>query len=733
MGAARVRSRRISLVLALVAGLASCLTARSFADERPPYRDPSQPLDVRVEDLLSRLTIEEKIALLHGDSKFATAEIPRLGIPRRWLSDGPHGVREEISADSWSPAGRSDDFATYMPALMALAATWNTDLARSYGEVLGDEALRRGKHILLGPGVNIMRTPLCGRSFEYLGEDPLLAARLAVPYIQGLQSRDVAACVKHFAANSQERDRREINVEMDERTLREIYLPAFRAAVQEGGAWAVMGAYNLFRGQHCSHNEYLLNRILKGEWGFRGLVMSDWNAATDTREAVLHGLDLEMGTEGRTSYDNYYLARPFLDGLRRGEYALELLDDKVRRSLRVMIATRALDGRGAGALNTPEHQAAARRVAEEGFVLLKNEAAALPLDLAQVRSIAVIGENAVRRHAHGGGAAAIKAFYEVTPLEGIIERALQRATVTFSLGYSQTSSATDAIEQAVRAARQSDVAIVVAGLNHTRGLDAEGTDRTDLRLPYGQDELIMRVSAANPRTIVVLVSGTPIVMDPWVEQVPAVVQAWYAGMEGGRALARVLFGDVSPSGKLPCTFPRRLEDTPTHVLGAAAHPGAGGTSRYDEGLFVGYRHYDAKAIAPLFPFGHGLSYTRFEYSGLKLTRSPAANDAPLLVELTLANIGEREAAEVVQVYVEDLRASLPRPVRELKGFRKVFLKPGETQAVAIPLGREAFEFYEPTRGGWLAERGLFRIHVGGSSRDIRLAGDFRLPRSSFRR
>jgi beta-glucosidase len=641
--------------------VAAIAAATAVADEKP------------ADDLLARLTLEEKIALLHADSKFSTAGAPRLGIPKLWMSDGPHGVREEVSADSWKPAGWTNDFATAMPAGIALAATWNPDLAFAEGAAIGDEAAARGKHIMLGPGVNIMRTPLCGRNFEYFGEDPFLAARIAVGYIRGEQSNGVVSCVKHFAANNQEFERDTINVEMDERTLREIYLPAFEAAVREAGALAVMGAYNKFRGQHCCQNDYLLNQVLKREWNFPGIVISDWNAVHDTRAAALGGLDLEMGTNRK--YDDYFFARPLLEAVRAGEIPMSVVDDKVRRILRVR--QRPLP---TGSINTKEHQAVARRVAEEGIVLLKN-GGLLPLDPAKVTSVAVFGENATRPQARGGGSAVMKPPYEITPLEGLRRRV-----------------------KVVNSARDADVAVVVAGLNHNRGNDCEGWDRKDLKLPPGQVELIQRVVEANPRTIVVII-GTVVEMDPWLAKAPAVLQAWYPGMEGGTALANVLFGDVNPSGKLPCTFPKRLEDSPAHALGA--YPGTNGTVRYVEGRLVGYRWFDAKGIEPLFPFGHGLSYTRFEYSALKVETHR--------VEFTLKNVGPRAGAEVAQVYI---RGS--EPYQELKGFRKVFLKPGEKQTVTIPLDARAFAQYSTERAGWFTPPGRRTIRVGSSSRDIRL-------------
>ena len=700
------------------------LTTPAPAQERPPYLDPAQPIEARVQDLLSRLTLEEKISLIHGDSKFTTPAIPRLGIPVRWMSDGPHGVREDVNANNWYPAGRTDDFATCLPVGIALAATWNPEVARSYGDVIGEEALKRGKNIMLGPGVNLMRTPLNGRNAEYFGEDPWLASRLTVEYIRGVQAHDVASCVKHFAANNQETRRNSINVEMDERVLRELYLPVFEAAVKEAHVWAVMGAYNKFRGQFCCHNGFLLNRVLKQEWGFPGLVMSDWGGTHNTAEAVANGLDLEMG-----SFRQYYLADAFLAGLQKGEYPMLVLDDKVRRNLRVMFATHVFEGRPEGSINTKAHQTAARRVAEEGMVLLKNTGPILPLDPAQLASIAVIGDDAVRLQAYGGDSARIKAFYEVSPLDGILRRVGASMNVTFSEGYAKDGDAAVRTARAVQAAKAADVAIVVAGLNRQRPFDCEGVDRKDLKLPYGQDELIRQVVQANPRTIVVLVSGGPVEMDSWLAQVPAVVEAWYSGMEGGNALAGILFGDATPSGKLPCTFPKRLEDTPTFAGGARAYPGENGTEHYDEGLLIGYRWYDTKNIEPLFPFGYGLSYTTFQYSDLKIVAGADPAAAVATVEFKLTNTGPREGGEIAQVYVHQAKPALARPDKELKGFRKVFLKPGEQQTVSIPLPRSAFAYYDPAKSGWVVEPDDFQILVGASSRDLRLQGSFRLPQS----
>lgn len=746
--------RPSALVLRTVHVLAIALCAvglAAAAEETPPrYLDSSRPIDERVEDLLGRLTLDEKIALVHANTKFTNAGVPRLGIPPLRLSDGPHGVREEISADSWKPAGRTDDFATALPVGAALAATWNVDLARAYGGVIAAEARERGKHIMLAPGVNIVRTPLGGRNFEYFGEDPWLSSRLAVATIRGLQAGDVAACVKHFALNNQETSRSSVDVAVSERALRELYLPAFEAAVREAGVLSVMGAYNRYLGAYCCENDRLLNQILKGEWGFRGLVMSDWNGTHDTRAAFFGGLDLEMGTH--KPFDEFYFARPLRDSVQRGEFPLAVLDDKVRRNLRVLFATRALDDRPPGAMNTPEHQAVARRVAAEAIVLLKNAADLLPLDPERVKTIAVIGDNATRLQCHGGGSSEIKPLYEITPLAGILERVAGRATIIHAAGYrppaqrrtgavdaagvARTESAADAqkaaaaelIERAVAAAKAADVAIVVGGLNHDHNQDAEGGDRTALGLPYGQDELIARVAAANPRPVVVLVAGSPVAMDPWLAQVPSVVQAWYGGMEAGRALADVLFGDVNPSGRLPVSFPRRLADSPAHVSGSARHyPGEKGQVHYDEDLLVGYRWFDAKGIEPLFPFGFGLSYTKFAYSPLRVTSTGRGADLAVTVECDVRNAGNRAGAEVVQLYLERVGADATRPPQELKAFAKVALAAGESKPVRLTLNARSFATYEPALPGWRIEPGDFRLHVGSSSRDRRQTVDYRVP------
>lgn len=723
------------------------VTATLAAGETPLYLNAHKPIDARVNDLLPRLTLEEKVSLVHAKSNFATAGVPRLGIPDLWMDDGPLGVREE-TGEGFKNLGQQDDFSTAMPATLGLAATFNTNLAMAFGAVIGQEARQRHKNIMLGPSLNIQRTPLCGRNFEYLGEDPFLTSRIAVNYIRGEQAQGVGSCAKHFAANNQENQRGTINVEMDERTLREIYLPAFRAAVQEAGVLSVMGAYNQFRGQHCCENDYLLNQVLKREWGFQGLVMSDWGGVHHTSLAATNGMDMEMGT--RPPYQSNYLAAPYLAGLEDGQYPVASLDDKVRRHLYVMFRLNLIHDPAVtnvamvntNALSTKAHQETARHVAEEAMVLLKNEGL-LPLDAGKVKTVAIIGDNAVAKFARGGGSANIKAPYEITALDGISNRLGAAVRITYAEGYATprggrgrrggppepAATNVDLVTAAADAARAADVVIYVGGLSHNGGYDSEGVDRPNMKLPGGQDELLNRVVEANPKTVVVLMGGGAVEMGPWLERVPAVLYAWYPGLEGGNALAHVLFGDVNPSGKLPCTFPRKLEDSPAHALGA--YPGSNGTVTYKEGLLVGYRWFDTKQIDPLFAFGHGLSYTTFNYSNLKLAAGRGARSPVVTVRFELANTGQRAGAEVAQVYVKPLQAPVDRPLKELKGFEKIMLKPGAKQRVSIALDRRAFAYYDPDQKAWVSHAGDYTIMVGTSSRDIRLNADFHLPETTL--
>ena len=718
---------------------AACVATAAAAV--PVYLDETRPIDERVEDALSRMTLDEKIAMLHAQSKFSSAGVPRLGIPEIWTTDGPHGIRPEVLWDEWRQAGWTNDSCTAFPALTCLAATWSPDMASLYGRSIGEEARYRKKDMLLGPGVNIYRTPLNGRNFEYMGEDPYLAATMVVPYIISVQSNGVAACVKHFALNNHEVNRHTTNAVVDDRALYEIYLPAFRAAVEDGGAWAVMGSYNLYKGIHASHNRHLLNDILKGEWGFDGVVVSDWGGAHDTDEAIAGGLDIEFGTGAE--YDNYYLAKPYLDRIKDGRAGTAELDDKVRRILRLAFRTNMNTRRPFGALCSPEHVAAARRIGEEGIVLLKNEGGVLPVDTERVKKIAVIGENAVKMMTVGGGSSSLKAKYEISPLEGIRRRFGDKAEVVYARGYvgdtsgeadgvttgqnlKDSRTAAELVDEAVKAAAAADVVIFVGGLNKSPHQDCEDTDRAGLGLPYGQDELIAALAKVNKNLVVVNISGNAVAM-PWIKSVPAVVQAWYLGSECGNALASVLSGDVNPSGKLPMTFPVALTDVGAHSEGEyPGTPRADGSNiidcNYGEGIFVGYR----RDIKPLFAFGHGLSYTTFDYGKPEVSDTWMTADGSIKVTVPVTNTGSRRGAEVVQLYISDLKSSLPRPVKELKDFCKVTLEPGETVEVEFEITSDKLAYFDDRRHEWVAEPGEFRALIGSSSADIRRTVSFSL-------
>jgi beta-glucosidase len=677
-----------------------------------------------IEEIISKMTLEEKVSMCHGNGLFRTEAVERLGIPALKMSDGPMGVRKEFTNDKWIPIGNSDDFVTYLPCNTALAATWNTELAYESGKVLGAEARGRGKDIILAPGINIHRSPLCGRNFEYMSEDPYLVSRLAVPFIKGVQKNDVAACVKHFALNNQETERLNVDVEADERTLREIYLPGFEAAVKEADSYTIMSAYNKFRGEYCSHNQYLLNDILKGQWEYEGVVISDWGAVHDTYEAAYKGMDIEMSVTD--NFGDYFLANPLIEKIRSGEIEEKVIDHKVRRILKLMFKLKMFsEDRAKGAYNPADHREKTLKVARESVVLLKNENSMLPLDEKKLKTLAVIGDNAERLHSNGGGSAEIKALYEISPLMGLKMKLGGNVKVNFARGYSEKEEYREKLTlEAVEAARNSDAVIVVGGLNHS--FDTEGGDRKDMKLPYGQDELINKILEANKNTAVVILSGSPVEMGTWLSKAQAVVQSWYAGMEGGTALAEVLLGEVNPSGKLPVTFPKALEDSPAHKIGE--FPGDSNVS-YKEGLFVGYRYFASNKIEPLFCFGHGLSYTSFEYSNLNISVQEAEEDVKVKVSFSLKNTGEREGAEAAQLYIRDTDSTLERPAYELKGFSKVFLKPGEKKTVELNLDKSSLAFYSDSQKSWLAEAGKFEVLIGSSSEDIRLRDKLETSRS----
>lgn len=729
------RTQLISAFLSLAAlwGVQTgSAAAQSAANAKPAYLDAGRPIEERVEDALARMTLEEKVALCHAQSKFSSAGVPRLGIPEMWMSDGPHGIRAEKLWDEWDDAGWTSDSCTAFPALTCLAATWNPTLADTYGQAVGEEARYRNKAVLLGPGVNIYRTPLNGRNFEYMGEDPFLASAMVVPYIQGVQRNGVAACVKHFAVNDQETDRFNVEVKIDDRTLHEIHLPAFKAAVHDGEVWAVMGSYSIYKGQHCCHNQYLLRDLLKRDWGFDGVVISDWGGTHDTREAALNGLDMEMGswTNGLTlswsnAYNEYFLADPFLELLRSKEIDEEIVNDKARRILRLMFRTTMNPDRPYGSFATKEHALIGRKIAQEGIVLLKNQDNLLPLDPKQPRRILVVGENAQKMMTLGGGSSELKVKYEISPLQGIENYFSPASQVTYAEGYSSvpTQNRHALLLEAVDAARKADVVIFVGGLNKNENQDCEGADRRSLNLPYGQDELIGELARVNRNLVAVIISGNAVAM-PWVNEVPAIVEAWYGGTEAGNAIASVLAGEVNPSGKLPFTFPVRLEDNPAIALDA--YPGDGKQVEYKEGIFVGYRWNDRERIKPLFCFGHGLSYTTFEYGKVTAEGRQMGPDGTITVSVPVKNTGSRAGAEIVQLYVSDLKSSLPRPVKELKGFRKITLQPGQEQTVSFTIDRKALSFYDDTKQDWVAEPGTFEALVGASACDIRGKAAFEL-------
>ena len=726
-------------------GLALAVALPLAAQQKSVYLDTTKPIEQRVEDALGRLTLKEKVAMVHAQSKFSSPGVPRLGIPEFWMTDGPHGIRPEVLWDEWDQAGWTNDSCVAYPALTCLAATWNPEMSMLYGKSIGEEARYRNKTVLLGPGVNIYRTPLNGRNFEYMGEDPYLAGRMVVPYVQGVQQNGVAACVKHFALNNHEVNRHTTNVVVDDRALYEIYLPAFKAAVQEGQAWSIMGAYNLYKGQYACHNQYLLNDILKGEWKFDGVVVSDWGGVHDTDQAITNGTDMEFGswTNGLSqgtsnAYDSYYLATPYLQRIQEGKVGTQELDDKVRRILRLAFRTTMDLNRPFGSLNSPAHYEAARRIGEEGIVLLQNKNRVLPIDLNKAKKIAVVGENAIKMMTVGGGSSSLKVQRELSPFDGIKQRVGDQAEVVYARGYVGDASGEyngvvtgqnlkddrtpeELIAEAVKVAQDADYVIFIGGLNKSNGQDCEDSDREGLGLSYGQDAVISALAKANKNLIVVNISGNAIAM-PWVNEVPAIIQDWYLGSEAGHSLAAILMGDVNPSGKLPFTFPVKLEDCPAHSLGEYTGKRSNDVIdiKYNEGIFVGYRWTDKqKKVKPLFPFGHGLSYTTFEYGKPTATSKTMSADGNLTIKISVKNTGNREGQEVVQLYISDIKSSLPRPIKELKGFQKIKLAPGEEKTVTFTIDKEALSFFDDAQHAWIAEPGKFEAIIAASAADIK--------------
>ena len=721
-----------STFLIILLGISLMVSAQQ---KTPVYLEVTKPIEARVENALSLMTVEEKVAMCHAQSKFSSKGVARLGIPDVWSSDGSHGVSDEKLWDEWSGAQWTNDSCTAFPALTALAATFNPEMAMLFGKSIGEEARHREKTILLGPGVNIYRSPLNGRNFEYMGEDPYLASRMVVPYIQGVQSCGVAACVKHFALNNQEICRGEINVNLSDRALHEIYLPAFKAAVQEGKAWSIMGAYNKFRGEHSCHNDLLLNKILKQDWKFDGVVVSDWGGVHNTDEAVNNGLDIEMGTytnglttQGHFPFSSYYLANPFLKGIKEGKYDMAKLDDKARRILRMIFRTTMSANRPFGRFVSPEHSEAARTIAQEAIVLLKNENNMLPISVGKYKKIAVIGENATRSLVVGGGSTALKVAYEVSPLQGLKDK-YGNDRVVYSMGYASGPSlygreepsklnADSLLNAAVNIAKIADVVIFVGGLNKNYFQDCESGDRKSLSLPFGEDKLIESIQKVNKNMVVILASGNAITM-PWLQNTPAVVQSWYLGSESGNALADILSGDVNPSGKLPFSFPKKLTDIGAHAFDKLCYPGDSMNVQYKEDILVGYRWLDTKKIEPLFPFGYGLSYTSFTYSKPSVDATEVKTDGTVKVSFTLTNTGKVDGAETAQLYVSKSKSAVVRAAKELKAFKKTFLKAGESKIVTIEVPVSSFAYYNESKGAWDVETGIYTFLVGSSSRDIK--------------
>ena len=743
--------KKLILLSVAAVALAACCSQPKF--DGPVYLNPNAPVEERVEDALARMTLEEKVGMTTAQSKFSSRGVPRLGIPEVWHTDGPHGIRPEVLWDEWDQAGWTNDSCTAFPALINLAATWDKEMSLLYGRSIGEEARYRKKDILLGPGINICRTPLNGRNFEYMGEDPYLSGQMVVPYVKGVQENGVAACVKHYAVNNQEFQRTQSNSVVDDRTLYEIYLPAFKAAVVEGDAWAIMGSYNLYNGQFNCHNEKLLCDILKGEWGFDGVVVSDWGGCRVSEEAVLNGLDIEMGTwtnglrgAASDSYRNYHMADPYLQGLREGKYTTKELDDKVRRILRVIFRTSMRPEPNYGRFVCPEHYQAARDIAAAGVVLLKNENNTLPLDVPQGGKIVLVGENAVKKMVVGGGSSNLKTAYEINPLEGFQAAYDGVAEVVWERGYvgdvgrsynnvdtgqdlTDNRSPKQLIAAAVEAAKDADYVIFVGGLNKSAHQDNESTDRYDTFLPYDQQDVIEALAEVAEKFVVVNISGSPVSM-PWADKADAIVQGWYGGTETGNALADVLTGKVNPSGRLPFSIPFKYEDGP--IKTERQYPGVKEEgdqfwqTHYDEGVYVGYRWYDSKEVPVQFPFGHGLSYTSFEYSNAKAAKPYMKSDGTLKVSVDVTNTGDCDGAEIVQLYIADTEASIDRPSKELKGFEKVYLKAGEKKTVTFEIDAEDLSWFDAEKHEWVAEPGEFHALFARSAGDVKADAAFTL-------
>lgn len=713
--------------------------------QTPVYLDDSQPIEARVQDALGRMTLKEKVRLSYAQSKFSSPGVPRLGIPELYWNDGPHGVRMEINWNDWNHAGWTNDSITAFPALTALAATWNPDMSAIYGKSISEEALYREKDVMLGPGVNIYRTPLNGRNFEYMGEDPYLASVMVVPYIQEMQKNGVAACVKHYALNNQETWRNHIDVHVSERALYEIYLPAFKAAIVEAGSWTIMGAYNKIAGTHACHNDRMLNQILKKDWNFDGVVVSDWGGTHDTKEAALNGLEVEMGsyTDGLSSdnsngYDSYYLGNAYLKMIEEGKVPESVVNDKAARILRLIFRTSMNRKKPFGSICTEEHYVAAEAIGNEGIVLLKNAPVAkkspalLPLKN-DCQNILVVGDNATRKLNEGGGSSELKVKDMVSPLDGL--RAIYGDRVKYAQGYAagqpmygNVNEIPQEVQDKLRAeavamAKDADVVILVGGLNKNHLQDCEGGDRQSYGLPFGQEKLIEELQAVNKNLVLVLLSGNAVEM-PWIDKVPAIVQGWYLGSMGGKSIANVLSGKVNPSGKLPFSFPVKLTDNGAHSFDSLCYPGDGVKQVYKEDILVGYRWHDTKKIPAAFAFGHGLSYTTFEYGKAVASAKKMTADDQLEISVKVKNTGAVAGKEVVQLYIGDDKSSVVRPLKELKHFQKIALNPGEEQTVTFIVSADDLKYYDEASKDWKAEAGKFKAYIGSSSADIRTVVPF---------
>ena len=702
------------------------------------YLDPQAPIESRVKDALSRMTTHEKIKVLHAQSKFTSAGVPRLGIRQLNMDDGPHGVREELEWNTWNPARWTNDYCVAFPSLTCLAATWNRDLSAVYGNAISEEFAYRGKDLLLGPGVNIQRTPLNGRAFEYMGEDPYLAGEMAVPYIVAAQKNGVGCCLKHYVLNDQETDRFAVNVNVSERALREIYLYPFEQAVKRAHVWSIMGSYNLWQNVHCCHNDALINGILKKEWGWDGALVSDWGGTTNTQEAVFGGLDIEMGTftdgklrESEFGYDDYYLAKPFEQLINDGKVPMSVLDDKVARVLRLMFRTGMNPQKVIGSMCSEAHYEACRQIGEEGIVMLKNEKDILPLSSYIYNKVLVVGENATRSLTQGGGSSELKTLKDVSPLEAIssqLSTLNSQLSTDYAQGYMSGRAMYDRVDrvdpakqaelkaEALEKAKTADLIIFIGGLNKNHRQDCENGDRESYDLSFGQNELISELAKIQKNIIVVTFGGNPYAM-PWINDVRAVLHCWYLGSEAGNALVNVLTGKVNPSGKLPVTIAQNYEDYPYVKFGTEAYPGVNKQVYYKEDIFVGYRGFERNKTKALFPFGFGLSYTTFKYG--KPTVTLSGDD--IVVETTITNTGSVAGREVAQVYVSAPKnKQIEKPVKELKAFGKTrSLKPGESETLRMTLKKTNLSSWDEATHQWLLDSGTYTFQVGASSADIR--------------